>query len=135
MPAPHDAILQVVITPGETSTSNNFSVVQDQLIYLVQPLQLGGPIGMQANMAAQYFPLLLANVQPPVFQPPPVYTGSSQILDYSWHLSVVNAGQPRGPGEPDGFVQLTWPRRLKNWRGKPVWKTRSGRWPAAPRRS
>ena len=50
---------------------------------------------------------MLAIQQPPVLPPPPVYTGSSQILDYSWHLSVVNAGQPRGPGESGGLVQLT----------------------------
>ena len=41
VPAPHDAILQVVITPGQTSISNNFSVVQTQLIYLIQPPPIG----------------------------------------------------------------------------------------------
>ncbi len=62
-------------------------------------------------MYAQYFSrsCLSRIVQPPVASapPPPSYSGSSQILDYSWHLSVVNAGQPRGPGDPGGLVMLT----------------------------
>ena len=104
---PHDAIVQIEIAPGQTSTSNNFSVVQSQLLYLIQPLPLGGPVAVIANMYSQYFPVLLANVQPPVYPAPPVYAGSSQVLDYSWHLSVVNAGQPRGSADPGGLVQLT----------------------------
>jgi hypothetical protein len=106
VPAPHDAILQIVVTPGETSTSNNFSVVQAQVVFLIQPLPPGGPTGAFANLYSQYFPLGIAIQQPPLFAPPPYYSGSSQILDYSWHLSVVNAGQPRGPGDP-ALVQLT----------------------------
>ncbi len=51
--------------------------------------------------------MLYPNLQPPVNPAPAVYSGSSQILDYSWHLSVVNAGQPRGPGRKRDLVMLT----------------------------
>ncbi len=42
---PHDAIMEIVITAGETSTSNNFSVVETQTIFLIQPLPPDGPAG------------------------------------------------------------------------------------------
>ena len=106
VPVPHDAILQIVVTAGQTSTSNNFSVVQTQVIYLIQPLPVGGPAGAYANAYSQYQPVVYLWQQPPVVPPPPAYSGSSQILDYSWHLSVVNAGQPRGGSDPT-LVQLT----------------------------
>jgi hypothetical protein len=41
-----------------------------------------------------------------LYTPPPMYYGSD-LVDYTWHLSVINAGQPRDSEVPEASVQLT----------------------------
>jgi hypothetical protein len=38
---------------------------------------------------------------------PDVYTGSSKVLGFTWHLSVIDAGSPRTPGSAEQLVKLT----------------------------
>ena len=107
VPTPANAIMDIQIAAGQTSSSNNFSVVETQVIYLIQPLPPAPPPAVAASFAAQYQPVVIAVNQLPQLAAPTIYTGSSQVLDYSWHLSVVNAGQPRSTMSSDDLVTLT----------------------------
>ncbi len=49
----------------------------------------------------------IANPQPLTLTPPGYYSGSSAVAGFTWHLSVIDAGTPRGPGSEEPPVKLT----------------------------
>jgi hypothetical protein len=74
-------------------------------------LGLGGPT----------FVPLLPFIPRPI--PQPIYVGASGYLDsYSWHLSIIDAGTPRGDAPPgDAVVRLSSARfDLASWTGAPM---------------
>jgi hypothetical protein len=50
--------------------------------------------------------LLLPTI-PPTTPPPDIFGGSSQVIGFTWHLSVVNAGWPRSVTQTNSPFQLT----------------------------
>ncbi len=93
----HDAILQINLPVAGNSVNNNFSVVVTTA-FTIQILQ-APPAPPEPFVGGGFF-----NPLPPIFPTPeyvfpyllqPVLTRAGGAL-YTWHLSVVDAGQPRG---------------------------------------
>ncbi|HBO46247.1 MAG TPA: fibrinogen-binding protein [Planctomycetaceae bacterium] len=94
----NDAILAVVVHSGDKGTDYNFSEVQFKRIpYVPPPDPPTDPDPPERLLPAYpkktYVPY--AAPAPYVLEQKPFYGGSGIPLDYSWHLSVINAGQPR----------------------------------------
>ena len=104
---PHDdAIVGIGLMVGNHSINNNFSVV----VTGVQPIILppspaGAPLLLVAPLVVPFVPLAppLPPTLPYLLTPQIIRTGGAL---YTWHLSVVDAGQPRQQS-PDSVVQLT----------------------------
>ncbi|HTM55716.1 MAG TPA: SdrD B-like domain-containing protein, partial [Pirellulales bacterium] len=103
----NDAILAIGLGRGGNSTDNNFSVVLTTVatIELLPPIVSPEPI-----VALPFF-----NPAPPVLPPleyvfpylvRPQLTRTGGAL-YTWHLSIVDAGNPRGSRDDEQLVQLT----------------------------
>ncbi len=73
VPTPANAIMGIQITAGQTSASNNFSVVETQVIYLIQPLPPAGPAAVAANIYSQYQPVVVPVAQFPQLGAPNMY--------------------------------------------------------------
>ncbi|MEM6329915.1 MAG: SdrD B-like domain-containing protein [Planctomycetota bacterium] len=92
-----NALLQIPVGIGQNAIENNFSEVQ-QLPIIPPPPETPEPPPTPPVFAP---PALLAPPPqlPPLLQPAatpdPIFGGSSRALGWTWHLSVVNAGQPR----------------------------------------
>jgi serine-aspartate repeat-containing protein C/D/E len=107
VPAPADAILQITVMAGSSSVNNNFSVVAtDLFVYLPPTAPPVPPVG-SADMYALVTTPQIQAPQPLTLATPNVYSGSSPIAGFSWHLSVIDAGQPRGPGASEPLIKLT----------------------------
>ncbi len=113
---PVDGLVHIPLLGGQHSTDNNFSVVITVVPQIILPPRPGAP----DPFAAPGF-LPLAPPQVPYLTPlnpflnPPILTRTGGAL-YTWHLSVVDAGYPRGI-VGDGGIQLTSmrPEDLINW--------------------
>lgn len=98
-PANHDAILQVSIDPGQHAQSNNFSEIRVDKPILPPPPNPPKPPELPPTPPAGFIPppfetnLVFGPLGNP--EPPPLISGGI-ALPYSWHLSIVNAGAPRG---------------------------------------
>ncbi len=107
-PPEHDAILGITLPVAGNSINNNFSVVVTTIpTFELLPLQLLQP---EPFVGGGFF-----NPLPPVYPPPqyvfpyllqPQLTRAGGAL-YTWHLSVVDAGLPRGQLETRQLAQLT----------------------------
>jgi serine-aspartate repeat-containing protein C/D/E len=91
----NDAILQVPLAFGQTSQLNNFSEVQVLTTTIIPP-----PPDVPAPPPLANPPVLLRfapPAPPPLFIPPPaeapIVTGGGS--EFTWHLSVIDAGLPR----------------------------------------
>ncbi len=97
-----DAIIRIVLFPGQDSQQNNFSeIVVDSEPPIIPPPPEDpeppvNPPGVNPPLATgtplpvtRPVPLQLSDV------PLPPIGGSGDVLWYTWHLSVVNAGHPR----------------------------------------
>jgi len=106
-----DAIVSIPLAAGAVSKENNFSELS-----VARPVIIPPPVPPD-NVAPQTAPAI-AFVPPaprPVISPPPPdsplsfgYIGTGGMLDYSWHLSVIDAGAPRGRGDPVTQGGLVW---------------------------
>lgn len=92
----NDAILQVPLAVGQHSQFNNFSEVQVTPVFNPPPPPPEIPLPPENPPP----PLLLRITPPPtppdIFIPPPaatIVTGGAG--EYTWHLSVIDAGTPR----------------------------------------
>ncbi len=105
------AIVQIPIKPGDVAVEYNFSEV------LIQRQPNGPPGGPTPSP-----PIPLLPPPPPsafaMYEPPgrpyyalplilsqPTYGGGSAPSGYTWHLSVIDAGQPRGDSDGDELSQ------------------------------
>jgi serine-aspartate repeat-containing protein C/D/E len=103
----NDAILRIAVAPGQHARENNFSeiLVRPEVPRLPPPPPepptpptLGGP---RLDPNPKSLPLL---PPPPVL--PELYSGSA-MEGYTWHLSVVDAGQPRSIQTVENLTHLT----------------------------
>lgn len=103
----NDIIFRVPLQAGQHSEENNFSEVTQTTIFIPptkQPPELTPLFAPPQFVRPQaIFPLVA-----PETPTPPIYGGSSKVVGYTWHLSLVNAGHPRStPVETDEVIQFT----------------------------
>ncbi|MEM1305607.1 MAG: fibrinogen-binding protein, partial [Planctomycetota bacterium] len=105
----NDVILLINLGTGQNSVENNFSEVTTTSLPIppepptppVTPPPVAPPAGV-------FTPAALPPVTPPPPTEYPIYGGSSQSLGWTWHLSVINAGQPRAIAMTgDGAARFT----------------------------
>jgi hypothetical protein len=122
-PPQDDAIVQIQLLAGYQSVDNNFSVVTTvtpppQVQVFVFPQ---APVFAAGAAAAPFLPPTLTPLAPPL-TPVPLYLAPYIRREggdlYTWHLSVVDAGQPRGLPDADSLVQLTAMRPSN----EPLWQ-------------
>jgi serine-aspartate repeat-containing protein C/D/E len=106
---PHyDALVGIALPRGGDAVNNNFSVVVTTVftIEILPPQPLEPPPLLAAGFLNPLPPLVPPpnSIFPYLVQPQLTRTGGAL---YTWHLSVVDAGQPRDPLEGDQSVQLT----------------------------
>ncbi|MBN2215766.1 MAG: hypothetical protein JW719_00180 [Pirellulales bacterium] len=129
-----DAVVQIVVGPGVNGISYNFSEVrvENEPFYIPpdrpqpdpappQPIPPGYPV---ASPAIHTPPVKIT------YELPPLYGGMGVPLTYTWHLSVINAGQPRRLRESadEVAVQGTLLFNPVSWDGSPL---RDGQWTVA----
>jgi protocatechuate 3,4-dioxygenase beta subunit len=111
----NDVIFQIPLAAGQSSLENNFSEVFTKPP--ITHLPPGPPLLLPAPPIPPP-PLVvgpqLAYMPPPFFlipgpwdPQPGLYAGSVGAGDYTWHLSVVDAGQPRSTRFDGSVYQLT----------------------------
>ncbi|MGL4512003.1 MAG: SdrD B-like domain-containing protein [Lacipirellulaceae bacterium] len=114
----NDVIYRIALGWGQSSIENNFSEVRIAGFFLPpddpnpdppQPL-LPGPSALPPRA-----PRPLNAVAP---TPESGFGGSSQVIGYTWHLSVVNAGQPRATAEGAEVEPLL----ASTGQGDPPWR-------------
>ena len=100
----HDVIVSIALGVGQNSQQNNFSEVVVQRIPFIPPPPPTPPVTIPP-LAAPALPILPTLYIPPYIPQPyrPDIAGSDAI-GYTWHLSIVDAGYPRG--ELTQFVAL-----------------------------
>jgi serine-aspartate repeat-containing protein C/D/E len=90
-----DAILQVPLAAGQHSELNNFSEVQvSPITFVPPPLESPEP----PPQVVQPFLLVFPELPPPplvVAPTPPAEIITGGNAEYTWHLSVIDAGLPR----------------------------------------
>lgn len=91
-----DAILRVAVFPGEHAQENNFSEIR---VSQLPPPETPDP-DPDPPVRIPFEPALRPVTAPIIVTPqhltPPSITGSDGTSWYTWHLSVVNGGYPRG---------------------------------------
>ncbi len=127
-----DAIVRIPLGVGEHSELNNFSEVQAE-----PPIEFPPPEFPPPPEVVPPPPIIPPAGLPPVLflpPPPPVIIPDRPIIlgsggDYTWHLSVIDAGFPRG-NDPLADVDLSrW--NVVSFLDRTEWsadKVRSGRW-------
>jgi hypothetical protein len=105
----NDAIVRIPLGAGQHSQENNFSEVTTRRppvppIPSPQP-PLEPPVF--APPAVPFVPKVLPPPKLPPINPPDIFGGSSRVLGFTWHLSVVNAGWPRSATPADVRFRLT----------------------------
>lgn len=92
-----DAIARIPLAAGDHSQENNFSevVIQVKGIFLLPPPPTPEPAPPPAIPLAPPPPL---NIPLPRIYPVPetIRERSGNVVAHTWHLSVINAGKPRG---------------------------------------
>ncbi len=118
-----DAILRIRLTPGQVSVENNFSEVrveqQPEEVFYPPPERPTYTPGAPPTLGPRPMAVDPPLVQPPLYTYAPWPGRSSVATGYTWHLSVVDAGQPRAMNRPDVLVRLTGTQfDVVAWRGK-----------------
>lgn len=107
LPASGDAILQIMVNAGQASHENNFSevVTRSQIIIYKNPEPDPPPVG-RPGAYVPFSPPTTYTVIPPQSDVPRFLYGGS-TMNYSWHLSVIDAGNPRGGQAEAMAIQQT----------------------------
>jgi protocatechuate 3,4-dioxygenase beta subunit len=128
-----DAIVSIPLTAGAVSQGNNFSELSVGRLVVIPPPDPPTYVVPQAAPA----PIDIAPPAPPplIVPPPPANplrfgsNGTGGMQDYSWHLSVIDAGAPRGKGDPVMQGGLVWRSvtflDVTDWYAQPL---DQGRW-------
>ncbi len=110
-----NAITQIPVQYGQHSQENDFSEVVPDPIKPPPPRVPPPPTPPEPPARPPVFgppaipyvpPLLYVPYIPPI-TPPDIFGGSSDVVGYTWHLSVVNAGWPRSITPDEARFQLT----------------------------
>src|SRR5690606_23176792 len=90
-----DTLEMITVKANQHSRENNFSEVQIARIPIItENPQPEAPIPAFAAPAPQVIPELVIPTFIPPFRPP--YLDGSDGAGYTWHLSIIDAGYPRG---------------------------------------
>lgn len=125
----HDAILRVPLAVGQQSVSNNFSEVQIEptLIIIPEPPPEEPPLPPEDYYAPP--PLPITPPAPPAPPPPAPPAPGGGKSNYTWHLSVIDAGLPRVAGRTTRFASVAWRKvrlvDLTKWQSESL---RDGTW-------
>jgi hypothetical protein len=105
-----NAIVRIPLAAGQHAQENNFSEAQAGPVFQSPPPE--NPLPPPPGVFVYGEPNFPAN--PQLYRLPPNPTrmpdwsdGSSKAMGYTWHLSVVNAGQPRSVSETMTVYRLT----------------------------
>lgn len=103
-----DAIFNILVTPGQTSESNNFSEIRIEEPPVVPPEVNSEPILARPATPIETFETPIRQVafaEVIDVLPPPFVADEWEV---SWHLSVINGGFPRGDGlvTPTGVMAM-----------------------------
>ncbi|MEX0712160.1 MAG: SdrD B-like domain-containing protein, partial [Pirellulales bacterium] len=107
-----DAIALIPLGAGRHSIENNFGeirVVERPNVPFIMFPPAPTPPSLQVIAPALRDPLVF-NTLTPMIVPllTPLYSGGGGVVGFTWHLSVVDAGRPRGDrGMPEGRMHLT----------------------------
>jgi len=103
-----DAIIRIPVPAGFTSVENNFSEIRVAPMPMIPdpppvipPLTLYSPAPIRPDA-----PAIVNPGQTPLYLQAPRIQGSS-ALGYTWHLSVVDGGQPRGNTNSETMVMAS----------------------------
>ncbi|XZE36118.1 SdrD B-like domain-containing protein [Pirellulaceae bacterium SH501] len=99
-----DAILMINLNAGDRAIENNFSEI---IVTMLPPEDPPDPPAPPPETPRPNFepppvngpvklPFEYVLVMPPVVYGQPDYPIGGYVMEYSWHLSVINAGEPRG---------------------------------------
>ena len=115
---PWDAIILIPLSAGARSEENNFSELSVGRRIDDPPPDPPAPV---APRPAPEQPYVMPPAPPPLVLPPPPanplsfgYIGTGGTPDYTWHLSIIDAGAPRGKGDPVTQGGLVW-RSVTFW--------------------
>jgi serine-aspartate repeat-containing protein C/D/E len=94
----HDAILLINLTAGVTSVENNFSEIVVQKANTPAPPPPINPPPATPPLVNEFLlpPVQRLLVISPTVPGIPDQLEASYAVEYTWHLSVINAGEPRG---------------------------------------
>ncbi|HEY2881045.1 MAG TPA: SdrD B-like domain-containing protein, partial [Pirellulales bacterium] len=99
-----DVIVAIPLTAGQNSQLNDFSEVVVRRTTIIKPPEFPNPT-TPPPLAQATPPVLPQLILPPQLPPPPVVNlAGADALGFTWHLSVVDAGFPRG--ESQQFVAM-----------------------------
>jgi serine-aspartate repeat-containing protein C/D/E len=132
----NDAILRIPLAPGDVAEEYNFSELKIE--YLLLPLPLDPPPAwVLMNTSVNIWPaeqplrpiaISLSLQEPLRFGPGAGLMGSGGVLEeqWSWHLSVINGGQPRQtPPVRPHFHEVVSRLDPVSWS---QWQLEEGRW-------
>ncbi len=94
----NDAILLINIAAGDFSRENNFSEVLARRDNPIPPIDRPPAPLPPARDLPQLYPqpsIVIPPPAPPIYIPDLLIAGLASA-DYTWHLSIINAGTPRG---------------------------------------
>ncbi len=91
-----DVIASITLGVGQNSQENNFSEVVSQRLAFI-PLPVNPPPVQPPPLAGPAAPILPVQYIPP-YTPLPYRSdiAGADVLGYTWHLSIIDAGYPRG---------------------------------------
>lgn len=124
----NDAIILIPLPAGGASENNNFSEVVVQPLWIPpdDPPPIPPPPPVTPPIPVSALPMFYIPPPPPETQ---VILGFGGMIDYTWHLSVVDAGTPRGDTSPIPMEALVW--RSAAFSNAADWQSmrlRGGRW-------
>ncbi|MEM8678468.1 MAG: SdrD B-like domain-containing protein, partial [Planctomycetota bacterium] len=97
----NDAIVRIIAPPGTISQENNFS----EVAVVRQLIPIKPPVVPEIPLTPSTAPAVLPDLPAPALTPPlsiyrftPVGNISVGLRFHTWHLSVIDAGFPRGRG-------------------------------------
>lgn len=111
-------IAQIGLTPGQASIENNFSEVDTYTGWFPPKTpELPPPPNTPPLAITPGPPNPLGLFTPPERPPEDIFGGSSQAFGYTWHLSIINAGNPRELAEGQSPMQFASQATDPAWDG------------------
>ncbi len=102
---PGDCILQITLPPGERAMEYNFGELRDDPpTIIIPPPPTPEAKSFPVNI---WMPPAPQPTTPPIVPPlqVPKFLYGSSGANFTWHLSVIDAGHPRGDGPEDAVIR------------------------------